>query len=91
MFISIFIHFRQIALRALSERLSKVEQVSWPSTAEDAKHSDKSKSISITMPQILAHHQSSAVTPNISSVKLPSSSGTETENLIIGPGNNQSS
>lgn len=83
-----FFFFRQIALRALSERLSKVEQVPWPSAADDSKHSEKGKSVSIVMPQILAHHQSS--TPNVSSVKLPSSAGTEAEKLTIGTGSSQS-
>lgn len=74
---------RQIALRALSERLSKVEQVSWPSTADDTKHSDKNKTVSISMPQILSHHQTSTLTPSIISTKMPSGSGTEVENLLI--------
>lgn len=77
----LFYFLRQIALRALSERLSKVEQVPWPSASDEAKHSDKSKTVSITMPQILAHHQSSALMPHITSVKLSSSTGVETDKL----------
>ncbi|KAG8179511.1 hypothetical protein JTE90_005260 [Oedothorax gibbosus] len=50
---------RQIALRALSERLNKVEQVSWPATRGEGKSSDKSKSTEIAMP-LLDHHQSSS-------------------------------
>ncbi|XP_035221827.1 uncharacterized protein LOC118194739 [Stegodyphus dumicola] len=59
---------RQIALRALSERLSKVEQVSWLSAVDEVK-SDKSKNVSITIPPILAHHQSS-LSSNINSSKV---------------------
>ncbi|CAL1269697.1 unnamed protein product [Larinioides sclopetarius] len=50
---------RQIALRALSERLNKVEQVSWPSTLEETKTPDKSKSVGITMPPAFSDHQTS--------------------------------
>lgn len=45
----------------MSERLNKVEQVSWPSTLEEAKTSDNSKNTEIAMPPALEHHQSSSL------------------------------
>lgn len=42
------------------------------------------------MPQILAHHQSSTMTPTISSVKVPSNSGSEAEKIIVGTVNSPS-
>lgn len=45
----------------MSERLNKVEQVSWPSTLEESKLSDKSKNTEIAMPPVLEHHQSSSL------------------------------
>ncbi|GFW26049.1 transmembrane protein 115 [Trichonephila clavipes] len=53
----------QIALRALSERLNKVEQVSWPSTLEETKTPDKNKAMNITMPPIFSDNQGSYLVP----------------------------
>ncbi|XP_015928619.1 transmembrane protein 115 [Parasteatoda tepidariorum] len=50
---------RQIALRALSERLSKVESSPWPLIPDVSKYAEKSKSVNLTMPPILSPHQSS--------------------------------
>ncbi|XP_054721370.1 transmembrane protein 115-like [Uloborus diversus] len=72
---------RQIALRALSERLSKVEQVPWPSTADESKLPEKSKSVSIMMPPVLAHHQNTLLT-STNPEKSQSKPSPETEKLI---------
>ncbi|GIX86909.1 transmembrane protein 115 [Caerostris extrusa] len=62
---------RQIALRALSERLNKVEQVSWPSTVDETRTADKNKSVGITMPPAFSEHQSSYLISTSSTSQSP--------------------
>lgn len=77
------VFFRQIALRALSERLNKVEPSPWPLVPDVGKYAEKSKSINLTMPPVLSPHQSSPTLPTNSSKSQSTVNSDEINRITI--------
>lgn len=71
---------RQIALRALTERLSKVEQPAWPSlTEEDPKNlEDKGKHVTIAIPPVPQHSSPTSLTNTASTTSTKEESSAKT-------------